>query len=561
MPGLAPSLAATVPSLVESCRAAVASLPVGDRVLLVTSGPRLRDDGVSVHRPTLVHLPGTPISSAPLTGRSLPNPFESRLPGAPSADDGGDPSTSDGPGVGIIVGAALLAAAGIQVPTTAVEVGTAVGGTGPQVESLLTAAGDVERVVLLVIAEGSAARDSDFPADGPDAAQDLDRTLARALAAGDPAALAHGRPDGAAGRRCVDVHRWSGLCLACSAHRARPAESSRVAVRLRAPGRRVSRGELAVGVSANRLVVVAGPTGTGKSDLALDLAERLGGEIVNADSMQLYRGMDIGTAKVPPAQRRGIPHHLLDVLDIRERASVAAYQAAARRQIETVLARGGTPLLVGGSGLYINSVIDDIEFPGTDPAVRAALESELADGGPEPLFARLLALDPAAAAVIEPANGRRLVRALEVMVVTGRPFSATLPVPGPPRYDALLVCLDRETTSLDVRLDQRVRTMIAAGFLDEVTRLDAAGLRDGVTASRALGYPQMLSVLDGLTELDVAVAETVRRTRRFVRRQRSWFGRDSRMRRLDAGAPDVAAELAALARGTAGPARSETTAQ
>jgi tRNA dimethylallyltransferase len=314
-------------------------------------------------------------------------------------------------------------------------------------------------------------------------------------------------------------------------------------------------------VSVNRLVVVAGPTGTGKSEVALDLAERLDGEIVNADSMQLYRGMDIGTAKVPPGQRRGIPHHLLDVLDIRQRASVAAYQSAARRQIEAVLSRGGTPLLVGGSGLYINAVIDDIEFPGTDPAVRAALESELAERGAEPLFQRLRTLDPAAAAVIEPANGRRLVRALEVMIVTGRPFSATLPVPGPPRYDALLICLDRETTSLDERLQERVEGMVAAGFLDEVRGLAAAGLREGVTASRALGYPQMLAVLDGLVELGDAVAETVRLTRRFVRRQRSWFGRDLRMHRVDAGVPDLAAQLAALAMGTADPARTDTTAQ
>jgi hypothetical protein len=196
VPGLAPSLAATVPGLVESCGAAVASLAVGDRVLLVTSGPRLRDDGASPRRPTLIHPPGTPISAAPLTGSNVPDPFETRLPGVPRSDgvpptgDGGDPGPSDGPGVGIIVGAALLAAAGIQIPTTAVEMGTEVGAAGPLVEALFTAAGDAERVVLLVIAEGSAARGSDFPADGPDAAQDLDRTLARALAAGDPAALA-----------------------------------------------------------------------------------------------------------------------------------------------------------------------------------------------------------------------------------------------------------------------------------------------------------------------------------------------------------------------------------
>ncbi len=299
-----------------------------------------------------------------------------------------------------------------------------------------------------------------------------------------------------------------------------------------------------------RLVVVAGPTGAGKSELALDLAQRLGGEIINADSMQLYRGMDIGTAKLPLAERRGIPHHLLDVLDIRQRASVAVYQREARRHVEEVLGRGRTPLLVGGSGLYISSVIDNIEFPGTDPAVRAALEAELADVGTDVLFQRLLAADPAAAAAIEPSNGRRLVRALEVMAVTGRPFSATMPVPGPPRYRAVLASLDRDTQALDERLELRVTAMIDGGFLDEVRRLAAIGLRDGVTASRALGYPQLLAVLDGSADLATAVAETVRLTRRFVRRQRSWFGRDRRMVRLDAGSPDVADQLAALVAGS-----------
>jgi tRNA dimethylallyltransferase len=299
----------------------------------------------------------------------------------------------------------------------------------------------------------------------------------------------------------------------------------------------------------DRLIVLAGPTGTGKSDLGLDLAGRLDGEIVNADSMQLYRGMDIGTAKVPPADRRGIPHHLLDVLSITERASVAAYQQQARRLIDDILSRGRTPILVGGSGLYISAVVDRIEFPGTDPAVRAELEAELAHAGPAPLFQRLLAADPQAAAAIEPANGRRIVRALEVMAVTGRPFTATMPTPGPPLYSAVLVCLDRDTAALDVRLERRVHTMVDAGFVDEVAALDAIGLRAGVTASRALGYPQMLAVLDGLMELPAAAAETVRLTRRFVRRQRSWFRRDHRMTQLDAGADDLLGEVVALVKG------------
>ncbi len=300
-------------------------------------------------------------------------------------------------------------------------------------------------------------------------------------------------------------------------------------------------------MTLDRLVVLAGPTGTGKSDLALDLAGRLDGEIVNADSMQLYRGMDVGTAKVPRAERRDIPHHLLDVLEVTERASVAAYQQQARGVIEDVLRRGRTPILVGGSGLYISAVIDRIEFPGTDPAVRAALEAELAQAGPAPLFQRLRTADPQAAAAIEPANGRRIVRALEVMAVTGRPFTATMPTPGPPLYDAVLVGLDRETAALDARLDRRVHAMVQAGFLAEVATLDEIGLRTGVTASRALGYPQMLAVLDGVSELPAAIEETVRLTRRFVRRQRSWFRRDQRMTQLDAAAGDLVEQVLAIA--------------
>jgi len=296
----------------------------------------------------------------------------------------------------------------------------------------------------------------------------------------------------------------------------------------------------------NRLIVVAGPTGTGKSDLALRLAERFDGEVINADSMQLYRGMDIGTAKLPSQERRGIAHHLLDVLDISQRASVAAYQGAARQHVQDILRRGRTPVLVGGSGLYISAVVDGIDFPGTDAAVRAELEAELARNGPGELHRRLDRLDPAAAVAIDPANGRRLVRALEVMAVTGRPFTATMPVPGPPRFDAALIRLDMETAVLDERLARRVRQMVAAGLVDEVARLDALGLRAGVTASKALGYPQMLEVLDGLTGLEAAIDETVRLTRRFVRRQRSWFRRDSRMQRLDAQSPDLLARVSRL---------------
>jgi tRNA dimethylallyltransferase len=287
------------------------------------------------------------------------------------------------------------------------------------------------------------------------------------------------------------------------------------------------------------LIVIAGPTGTGKSDLALDLAERLGGEIVNADSMQLYRGMDIGTAKVPPDERRGIPHHLLDVLDVTETATVASYQRDAREAVERILARELTPVLVGGSGLYIQSVVDEIAFPATDPQVRARLEGDLQRLGIDHLFGLLDELDPTAAASIGPANGRKIVRALEVIELTGRPFTASMPRPGQPRYGAVLIRLDRATAGLDQRLADRVTSMMKAGFLDEVRALETAGLRRGVTASRALGYAQLLAVLDGALSLEQAVALTTATTRRFVRRQRSWFRRDHRMIDLDAGEPDL----------------------
>jgi len=299
-----------------------------------------------------------------------------------------------------------------------------------------------------------------------------------------------------------------------------------------------------------RLIVVAGPTGTGKSELGLELAERLDGEIVNADSMQLYRGMDIGTAKLPALERRGIPHHLLDVLDVTQIATVASYQRDARACIEDILARGRTPVLVGGSGLYIQSVVDEIDFPATDPAVRGRLEGELARLGIDPLFRLLTEQDPAAAIAIGPANGRKIVRALEVIEITGRPFTATMPRPGVPRYGALLLRLDRPTEELDQRLELRVRSMVDAGFLNEVRELDRAGLRDGVTASRALGYAQLLAVLDGHSSLAEAIVATAAATRRFVRRQRSWFRRDHRMIDLDAGAPHLADRALAAARGT-----------
>ncbi|MGZ3147519.1 tRNA (adenosine(37)-N6)-dimethylallyltransferase MiaA [Lentzea chajnantorensis] len=288
-------------------------------------------------------------------------------------------------------------------------------------------------------------------------------------------------------------------------------------------------------------IAVVGPTATGKSDLAVALAERFGGEVVNADALQLYRGMDIGTAKMPLADRRGIPHHLLDVLDVTETASVAAYQRETRAVVERLLAAGRPPVLVGGSGLYVQAVLDDLKFPGTDDAVRERFEAELASAGPEVLHRRLRELDPVAAIAILPSNGRRIVRALEVIELTGQPFSANLPKPGPARYGTVQIGIDREVSELDARVDRRVDLMFEAGLEDEVRALVKLGLRDGRTASRALGYQQVLSAMDGACTIDFAAEETKRATRRFVRRQRSWFRRDQRITWLDGARPDLVA--------------------
>jgi tRNA dimethylallyltransferase len=289
-----------------------------------------------------------------------------------------------------------------------------------------------------------------------------------------------------------------------------------------------------------RPLAIVGPTGTGKSRLALDVAERLGGEIVNADAMQFYRGMDIGTAKLPVAQRRGIPHHQLDVLDVTETATVARYQDAAAADIEAIAARGRVPVLVGGSMLYIQSLLDDWSFPTTDPVVRAKWEQRLAEVGVGSLHAELADRDPAAAASILPTDGRRIVRALEVVELTGQPFAASAPVIGTPRWDTAIVGLDCGTELLDDRLARRTETMFADGLVDEVVALLDCGLRDGVTASRALGYAQVLADLDAGGNGDAAREPTFIGTRRYVRRQRSWFRRDHRIQWLDASAPDNA---------------------
>ncbi len=288
---------------------------------------------------------------------------------------------------------------------------------------------------------------------------------------------------------------------------------------------------------STRPIAVIGPTGTGKSALALDLAERLGGEIVNADAMQLYRGMDIGTAKLTPAERRGIPHHQLDVLDVTQTATVARYQQAAAADVEAIAARGAVPVVVGGSMLYVQSLLDDWAFPATDPAVRARWEDRLAEVGVAALHAELARRDPDAAAAILPTDGRRVVRALEVVELTGRPYAASAPSIGAaPRWDTLIVGLDWDTTTLDERLRRRTDTMFDAGLVEEVNTLIGAGLRDGVTAARALGYAQVLAALDAGLDGREALEPTFVGTRRYVRRQRSWFRRDHRVHWLDGAA-------------------------
>lgn len=298
-----------------------------------------------------------------------------------------------------------------------------------------------------------------------------------------------------------------------------------------------------------RPIAVVGPTASGKSALGLALAHELGGEVVNVDSMQLYRGMDIGTAKLSPAEREGIPHHQLDVWDVTETASVARYQQAALRDIEDIMSRGKTPILVGGSMLYAQALVDDWQFPPTDPQVRAKYEARRADIGTDALHAELARVDPAAAAIIEDKDPRRTVRALEVIELTGKPFKASQPPKnGPPRWGTKLLGLRTDSEWLNPRIEKRTRLMFEQGLVEEVERLQDNGLVADSTAGRAIGYAQVLQAQRGELTWEDAVERTITGTRRYVRRQRSWFNRDKRITWLDAAGDTTAQALYVLGR-------------
>ena len=284
------------------------------------------------------------------------------------------------------------------------------------------------------------------------------------------------------------------------------------------------------------LIIICGPTATGKSDLALEVAETIGGEIINADSMQLYRGMDIGTAKLSKDEQLGIPHHLLDILNVDQDASVAQYQALARTAIDEIHSRGKAAIMVGGTGLYIKAVIDEMNFPETDPQLRTQLEAEAEDFGTAHLYARLQAQDPIAAAAIEPANTRRIIRALEVIEVTGQPYSANLPSDTSLRYpNAIHIGLAMERENLAPRIEARVHRMWELGLVAEVDNLIAAGLLAGATAQRAIGYAQVIAMKRGEISESQAMEETIIATRQYVRRQETWFKRDQRIQWISEG--------------------------
>lgn len=296
-----------------------------------------------------------------------------------------------------------------------------------------------------------------------------------------------------------------------------------------------------------KLVVISGATATGKSALSVELAQAIDAEIINADSMQVYRGMDIGTAKISAEERNGISHHMLDVLNVSQDSTVAWYQSEARRVIDEVHSRGKNVVMVGGTGLYIKAVIDELNFPDTDPMVRHTLNAEAEELGIDAMFARLEKLDPAAALAIDRANLRRIIRALEVIEITGKPFTANLPREASIRYpDARQFGLVMNREDLSDRIDVRVNAMFEQGLVAEVQKLVADGLLQGRTAQRALGYAQVISYLNGDISLDAAIEETKRATRQYARRQETWFSRDGRITWLSTRQPRLESILESL---------------
>ena len=286
------------------------------------------------------------------------------------------------------------------------------------------------------------------------------------------------------------------------------------------------------------LIIICGPTATGKSDLAIEVAEKFNGEVINADSMQLYKGMDIGTAKLSMDERQGIPHHLLDILSVAEDASVASYQLQARTTVDEIRSRGKAAIVVGGTGLYIKSIIDEMNFPETDPALRKRLEDESEELGTAELYSRLRNLDPEAAAAIEPANTRRIIRALEVIEVTGKPYSANLPSDTSLRYpEAIHIGLAMDRQNLAPRIEARVHRMWAQGLVAEVEGLIREGLLKGSTAQRASGYAQVIAMRNGELTQEQAIEETIIATRQYVRRQETWFKRDQRIQWINEDIP------------------------
>ena len=302
-----------------------------------------------------------------------------------------------------------------------------------------------------------------------------------------------------------------------------------------------------------QLIAIVGSTGTGKSDLAIRIAEALrdegsGAEVVNADAMQLYRGMDIGTAKLPVPERRGIEHHLIDVLDVTEESTAAEYQKLARAKILEIQSRGSIPILVGGSMLYVAAVLNNFEFPVRDKDLRAQLEQELVELGPAAMHQKLSELDSIAASRIEPENGRRIVRALEIVTLTGEPFAAALPDEIDSWQEVLEIGLRMDRELLVARLAERVRRMWSAGMVEETEALISKGLRESVTAGYAIGYAQALAQIDGELSQEQAIESTTKLTQKYARRQMSWFKRDTRINWLDALDPEVTNLAIALVR-------------